>query len=146
MKKHTRILVSVLLLIAVVALVVVFIKIAALSTSQGQSGSLPVAELEVYLKEHYPNYAAEIDSENATVTLVSTLAITYSQAVAHGAKIYVDELAPETYLEPVQTITADLIVTCHQSGLKTILLYRSSDGKDVFSVSSDGTIQTCWGR
>lgn len=142
MHKSLKLVIAALLLIFVVAMVLVIVHLSAFAPRSG--GQISVEELGAYLEEQYPNFTAQIDASNATVTLIRELTITHAQAVAHGGNIYADELAPETYLEPARTIAADIAVHAQRTEMKVVLLYRSSDGQDVFSVCSDGTITTCW--
>lgn len=143
MQKSIKLIIVALLLIFIVALVIALVHLPGLFSSHG-AAQIPLEELEGYLQEKYPNFTAQIDGKAGTVTLVRALTITYEQALSHGSNIYIDELAPATYVELASTIAADLIVQSQHTELKVILLYRSTDEEDVFSVCSDGSITVCW--
>lgn len=103
------------------------------------SAALSVADYaQAYLTDYDANYS------DGVLTLTKQAALSYEEACKHGASIYEGELAPDTYLPQVRSILLDVAAKCGISGLTVVLQYESSDGEVVFSVSSDGTVQTCW--
>lgn len=110
----------------------------------GQEATEPSAALSVedYAQTYLTGYTAQLDGQ--TLTLTKPAGLTYAEACKHGGSIYEGELAPETYLPQVQSIALDIAAKCGMRGVSVILQYESSDGEAIFSVSSDGTVQTCW--
>ena len=113
---------------------------------QAQNATEPPAGMSVedYARDYLTAYAARYDAASATLTLTKQTALSYDEACRHGASIYEGELAPDTYLPQVRSILLDVAAKCGISGVTVVLQYESSDGEVVFSVSSDGTVQTCW--
>lgn len=99
------------------------------------------ADVLSYAEAAYPEYVC--DYMDDVLSLTKTLALTYEQACSIGGSIYCDELAPETYLDSVQSIALDIAGQCSCS-VTVKLVQESSDDKPVFTVASDGEIFVCW--
>lgn len=109
-----------------------------------QDATEPAAALSVaaYAEEYLTGYTAQYSGQ--TLTLTKQTALSYAEACKHGASIYEGELAPDTYLPQVRSILLDVAAKCGVTGGTVVLQYESSDGEVIFSVSSDGTVSTCW--
>lgn len=108
-------------------------------TTSGQTLSV-----EEYAAQKLPEFEREYDKTTNTLTLSRTASLSYADACSLGGKVYVDELAPETYLEQVRSIDLDITGQCRCGALTVVLRYLSTDGEPIFSVSSEGDIWTCW--
>lgn len=101
-------------------------------------------ELASYVREHWSMFDVAYDAETQALTLKKTASMTYEKACNYGAQVYSGELAPETYLSELRSIALDVLAKFDCPSLSVTLCYESTDGKTIFSVASDGTIQTCW--
>ena len=113
---------------------------------QAQNATEPPAGMSVedYARDYLTAYAARYDVASATLTLTKQTALSYDEACRHGASIYEGELAPDTYLPQVRSLLLDVAAKCGISDLRILLQYESSDGEVIFTVCSDGTVDTCW--
>ena len=102
------------------------------------------ADIEAYVKEHWTGYEPSYDPDSCVLTLSKDTAMTYDAACAYGGSVYKDELAPETFRTNVAYIAFDIAAHCDVPSLSVTLSYRSTDGKPIFTVGSDGEIWTCW--
>ena len=142
MKK--RLIVCVLIVLALLLALGVFLTVRFLRLYQSQDATEPSAAMSVedYARDYLSAYDARYSA--GTLTLTKQAALSYDDARKHGADIYEGELAPDTYLSQVRSIGLDIVSKCAVSDLSVILQYESSDGEVIFSVCSDGTVQTCW--
>lgn len=143
MKK--RLIACILIVLALLIAVGIFLTVRFLRLYREQNATEPPAALTV--SEYASAYLSAYDAQytDGTLTLTKQTALTYEDACRHGADIYEGDLAPETYLPQVRSILADVASKCDVSGLTVVLQYESSDGEVIFTVCSDGTVQTCWG-
>ena len=112
-----------------------------------QSGESSNAyQVKEYVQEHWPMFDASYDEDTQALTLWKTADIAYDKACAYGGSVYEGELAPESFLPEIRSIGLDVLANCDAPLLSVTLLYKSSDGKTIFSVGSDGTVWTCWER
>lgn len=142
MKK--RLIVCVLIVLALLVALGVFLTVRFLRLYQSQEAAEPSAAMSV--EDYARDYLSAYDARYAdgALTLTKQTALSYADACKHGADIYEGELAPDTYLSQVRSIGLDVVSKCAVSDLTVILQYESSDGGVIFSVCSDGTVQTCW--
>ena len=99
-------------------------------------------DVESYIVPLWPSFTCEYSEGALTMTQATT--ISYTGALSYGKEVYCDDLAPETYLSDAVTIATDIASHCGVSAEVTFR-FLSSDGEPIFTVSSDGTIWTCWG-
>lgn len=109
-----------------------------------QSAASPTSEVENYVEQHWPQYEYAYDSTTQILHLIKQTEVHIDTAKKVGGNVYVDELAPETYLDNVSAIAVDVISHCDCPELTVILTYASTEGESIFSVSSSGKIVTCW--
>lgn len=142
MKKRWVILcvVLVLLLAVVIVLTVRFFGL----FGAAQTDEETQLSVEDYAQQKFAEYSPRYDAESATLTLSKPTTLGYDDAVKLGGSIYEGDLAPETYLAQVQSILLNVKSSCNAAELTVVLCYQSTDGETIFSVASDGTIQTCW--
>lgn len=137
----------ILLLLALLAVIILFgsqfLSLYA-SLDSEQDVASPTSQVEDYVRSHWPQYGCAYDGKTQTLLLTKQTEMEISSARKVGSKVYVDELAPETYLEDVSAIAVDVISHCDCPRLTVILSYLSVEGESIFSVSSSGTITTCW--
>ena len=100
--------------------------------------------VEEYAALKLPEFAREYDRKTNTLTLSRVSALSYEDACSFGGNIYVDELAPETYLDQARSIDLDITAQCRSGALTVVLCYLSTDREPIFTVSSEGDIWTCW--
>lgn len=100
--------------------------------------------VEEYAAQNLQEFTHEYDKKTNTVTLTRISSLSYDDACSIGGRVYVDELAPETYLEQVRSIDLDITAQCRSGALTVVLCYLSTDGQPIFTVSSEGDIWTCW--
>ena len=100
--------------------------------------------VEEYAAQKLPEFAWEYDRKTNTLTLSRVSSLSYEDACSIGGKVYVDELAPETYLDQARSIDLDITAQCRSGALTVVLCYLSTDGEPIFTVSSEGDIWTCW--
>ena len=78
----------------------------------------PRASVESVVQENWPQFSdAEYDETAGTLRLTQESTMTYASAQKFGGEVYKDDLS-----------------------LKGV----SSDGQTIYTVSSDGTITSCW--
>lgn len=70
--------------------------------------------------------------------------MTYASAQKFGGEVYKDDLSLESYLDIVGVISYDVRSACGLQELTVTLEGVSSDGQTIYTVSSDGTITSCW--
>lgn len=99
-------------------------------------------EVEAFLIDQWNFQQAEL--EGKTLTAVRTMDLSYDDACLVGATVFTDDLAPESYLSQAATILEDVENTFAMEGLTLVLRMESNDEKVIFSVDSEGNIQTCW--
>lgn len=137
----------VLLVVALFAVILIFgsrfLSLYA-SMDSDREAAPPSSEVESYMSAHWPQYESIYDSSTQTLQLNKQTTMEIDSARKVGGKVYVDALAPETYLENVSAIAVDVISHCSCPRLKVILSYISVEGETIFSVASDGSIYTCW--
>ena len=137
----------VLLILVLIAVIIIFgsrfLSLYA-SMDNDQDVATPVSPVESYVSTHWSQYDASYDSENQVLRLNKRTQTEIDSARKIGGKVYVDDLAPETYLENVSAIAIDVISHCNCPQLTVILSYISVEGETIFSVASDGSIETCW--
>lgn len=115
------------------------------ATMDGNSAPVPPSSaVEEYIRTHWPQYGYSYESASQVLTLSRQTEMDIETARSVGGKVYVDALAPETYLENVSAIAVDVISHCDCPELTVYLMYTSLDGECIFSVSSSGAIYTCW--
>ena len=113
--------------------------------SQGQTTHATTAnpeKLESFLIDQWGFEAVE--AEGNCITAIRSLSLSYEDACLVGASVFTDDLSPETYLSQAATIQADVESTLGLTDTELILSFRSTDGKEIFSVDSAGNISTCW--
>ena len=138
--------VCVLVVLALLIALGAFLAVRFFRLYQTQNATEPPASVSVedYAQDYLTAYDARYDAASATLTLTKQTNLSYDEACKHGASIYEGELAPDTYLPQVRSLLLDVAAKCGISDLKIILQYESSDGEAIFTVSSDGTVDTCW--
>lgn len=141
MKKPLIVASLVLALALLVGCVVLCVRFFGLYGGDEAGEETPLAD---YVREHWSMFEASYDEETQELTLKKTAGMTYEKACAYGAEVFADELAPKTYLSELRSIALDVLARFDCPSLSVTLFYESSDGKTIFSVSSDGTIKTCW--
>ena len=109
-----------------------------------QSAASPTSNVENYVSLHWSQYAYAYDEATQTLLLTKQTDMKLASAQKVGGQVYVDELAPETYLDDVSAIAVDVISHCDCPELTVILNYASVEGESIFTVSSSGTVTTCW--
>lgn len=108
---------------------------------EAESGKLSV---EQYAAERLAEFDVSYDAAARLLTLSRTAGMNYDDARSYGGRVYVDELAPETYLDQARSIALDAIASTGCAGLCVKLSYLSTDGQEIFSAASDGTVWKCW--
>ncbi|MBR4308335.1 MAG: hypothetical protein IKT58_01935 [Oscillospiraceae bacterium] len=148
MKKTMIVLLGVaflLLLVGSIFLIRSFIQI--YGQSQGENNptlSSEAGEIESFMAEKWDCKAASLQGN--TLFMVRPMGLTYEEACRVGGLVFVDDIAPESYLSLVATMQADVLTNFAIDDIRVILVYESTDGEEIFSVDSDGNIQTCWPR
>ena len=104
----------------------------------------PTSPVEDYVRVHWPQYEYSYESASQCLTLIRQTNMEIDTARRVGGNVYVETLAPETYLENVSAIAIDVISHCDCPELTVNLQYTSVEGECIFSVSSNGEIYTCW--
>lgn len=143
MKKWLIVASLVLALALIVGCVVLCVRFIGLYTN-GDETTQTDTGLGDYVREHWSMFDVDYDAEAQALTLKKTVNMTYEMACTYGAEVYSGELAPETYLSEIRSIALDVLAKFDCPSLSVTLCYESTDGKTIFSVASDGTIQTCW--
>ena len=146
MKKSMMILLILLLVLLLVgAAVGIYSFISVYGRARGQELDPATAverEVEAFLVDQWNFQQAELKGK--TLTAVRTMDLSYEDACLVGAAVFTDDLAPESYLSQAATILEDVENTFAMEGLTLVLRMESNDDKEIFSVDSEGTIQTCW--
>ena len=132
-------LLAVLLIIAVSAVALILNLQPAQSSEPGENSN---AELLSYVQKNWQLGDAEY--AGGVLTVRKTFDLSYEQACKLGGNIFVDDLAPESYLSLVATLSADLSSQFSNAPALVVLRYCSNDGQTIFSVDSEGNISTCW--
>lgn len=97
-----------------------------------------------YLSEEWPDYPYEnYEKDSNTLTVRGTAKITLEQAQKYGAASY-DQALLQTYVDTACAIEAGVKTDCGLKDVTVILRQYSSDGYEIFTASSNGTIKTCW--
>lgn len=146
MKKWILIVVILLVLLLIAVIIIFGSRFLSLYASMDseQEVAAPASQVESYIGTHWPQYGCLYDEDVQTLLLTKQTEMEIESARKVGNKVYVDELAPETYLENVSAIAVDVISHCNCPKLTVTLSYISVEGESIFSVSSNGTITTCW--
>ncbi len=101
--------------------------------------------VEAYAQEHWGQYAPlQYDESSGVLTLSMHSTMSYSSACEAGASVYEGQLAPDTYLDTVRIIALEIAGACGIQHLTVTLQCLSSDGSTIFTVSSDGSVWSCW--
>ena len=101
----------------------------------------PRASVESVVQENWPQFSdAEYDETAGTLRLTQESTMTYASAQKFGGEVYKDDLS----LESVGVISYDVRSACGLQELTVTLEGVSSDGQTIYTVSSDGTITSCW--
>lgn len=144
MKKGLVIAVAVILVVLIAACVILGVRF--LSVYRSATGGETTAQtlpVQDYAAQKLPEFECAYDEAAKTLTLSRSSSLSYDDACAFGGKVYVDELAPETYLAQARSIALDVEAQCG-SRVTVVLCYTATDGKPIFTVSSGGEIRTCW--
>ena len=97
------------------------------------------------VSENWPQFSdAEYDETAGTLRLTQESTMTYASAQKFGGEVYKDDLSLESYLDIVGVISYDVRSACGLQELTVTLEGVSSDGQTIYTVSSDGTITSCW--
>ena len=105
----------------------------------------PRASVESVVQENWPQFSdAEYDETAGTLRLTQESTMTYASAQKFGGEVYKDDLSLESYLDIVGVISYDVRSACGLQELTVTLEGVSSDGQTIYTVSSDGTITSCW--
>lgn len=102
------------------------------------------ADVEAYVTAHWHGYDASYDAASCVLTLSKVTQLRYEEACAYGGSVYEGALAPETFQQNAASIALDVASHCAIPSLSVTLCYLSSDGKPIFTVSSGGSVWTCW--
>lgn len=105
----------------------------------------PRDSVESVVQENWPQFSdAEYDETAGTLRLTQESTMTYASAQKFGGEVYKDDLSLESYLDIVGVISYDVRSACGLQKLTVTLEGVSSDGQTIYTVSSDGTITSCW--
>ena len=145
MKKWLIIGVAIILVVLLTAGIFLCIRFVSIyrETQEAESTAQSLS-VEEYAAQKLPEFAWEYDRKTNTLTLSRVSSLSYEDACSIGGKVYVDELAPETYLDQARSIDLDITAQCRSGALTVVLCYLSTDGEPIFTVSSEGDIWTCW--
>ncbi|MGN1306333.1 MAG: hypothetical protein ACI4V3_01535 [Faecousia sp.] len=145
MKKWLIIAVAIILVVLLTAGVFLCIRfISIYRETQETESTAQSLSIEEYAAQKLPEFVREYDRKTNTLTLSRVSSLSYEDACSIGGKVYVDELAPETYLNQARSIDLDITAQCRSGALTVVLCYLSTDGEPIFTVSSEGNIWTCW--
>lgn len=145
MKKWLILAVAIILVILLTVGVFLCIRFVSLyRETQETESTAQSLSVEEYAAQKLPEFAREYDRKTNTLTLSRVSSLSYEDACSIGGKVYVDELAPETYLNQARSIDLDITAQCRSGALTVVLCYLSTDGEPIFTVSSEGDIWTCW--
>lgn len=111
-------------------------------SEDGKAQKEPIS-VEEYFKTTWQGFSlTEYDSETQRVTLQKELDVTYEQACSFGKDCY-EEMALG-HIDTMQTMKYGCAVSCGAE-LKTLTVNGiSSDGKEIYTVSDDGSLTACW--
>ena len=140
MKKWVIALIAFLLLAFIVLGIFLLVKLLLPSSSESD---ITAKEVEAYTGEHWPQYSAVFDQRSQTLTLSKESILSYEEACTIGESVYSGSTSPQSYLDTLYAIKTDLIAHFGSSP-HVELSILSTDGKPVFTVSDNGTIETCW--
>lgn len=144
MKKRLIIAAAIILVVLIAVCVFLGVKFLSLYRSAGDTESAAQKlSVQDYAAQKLPEFDCAYDEAAGALTLSRSVSLSYDDACAIGGKVYVDELAPETYLPQARSISLDVEAQCGRT-VTVVLCYRSTDGKPIFTVSSGGEIWTCW--
>lgn len=138
---------AILVVLAILIAVSIFLVLrfydiySSMESSDSEAATLQT-DVEAYIAPLWPSFTCEYSEGTLTMTQATT--ISYAGALSYGKEVYCDDLAPETYLSDAVTVAADIGSHCGASA-KVTFRFVSSDGEPIFTVSSDGTVWTCWG-
>lgn len=138
---------AIALFVVILCTVCVFLCVRFVSLYRDAKETEPPAQtlsVEEYAAQKLPEYERTYDKKTNTLTLTRASALSYEEACTIGGNIYVDELAPETYLNQVRSIDLDVTAQCNCGALTVVLCYTATDGTPIFTVSSEDEIWTCW--
>lgn len=129
----------------ILALVVlgIFLLIRFLLPSSSES-DLKSEEVEAYAGEHWPQYTAVFDERSQRLQLSKETLLSYEDACKIGSSVYSGSTSPESYTDAVYAIKIDLAAHFGTSAMQVELSFLSTDGKPIFTVSDNGTIEACW--
>lgn len=145
MKKWLIIAVAIILVVLLTAGVFLCIRFVSIyRETQETESTAQSLSVEEYAAQKLPEFVREYDRKTNTLTLSRVSSLSYEDACSIGGKVYVDELAPETYLGQARSIDLDITAQCRSGALTVVLCYLSTDGEPIFTVSSEGDIWTCW--
>ena len=97
--------------------------------------------LDTYLQENWPNYGLE-SYDQGVLILNYSISITYEQAEKYGQSSY-GELV-NGHVESLKLMLAGIRANCAEQPELLILNGRTTDGKTAYTVTSSGTVNTCW--
>lgn len=112
--------------------------------AQGESEGTPASDIVQYLKDSWHFEDGEWNGKARTATAVRIYDLTYEEAQKIGARVFTEDLAPESYLAQALTISADLSSRFSVKDVTVVISFRGNDGKELFSVDSQGTVSVCW--
>ncbi len=144
-KTMTLLIIGILLLLLVGSFFILKSFVVLYGKSQGQSTdatTVNVERLESFMITEWGFEGAELEGD--TLTAIRSMSLSYEEACLVGGAVFTDDLSPESYLSQAATIQADVESTFGLKDLTLILSFRSTDGKEIFSVDSQGNITTCW--
>lgn len=145
MKKWLFLAVAIILVVLLITGVFLCIRFVSVYREANETESTAQAlSVEEYAAQKLPEFAHAYDKSTHTLTLTRLSSLSYEDACSIGGKVYVEELAPETYLEQVRSIDLDIAAQCRSGALTVVLCYLSTDGEPIFTVSSEGDIWSCW--
>ena len=146
-KKQLILLVGILLILVgfIISMLFVFIGLYRSSYSaEHSSDSGSKADIEQYVIDSWHFQDCTWDSKSNTLTAIRTYDLTYEEAQEIGSRVFVEDLAPESYLAQTVTIEADLRSRFSMESLTIVLSFRGNDNSELFRVDSTGQISTCW--
>ena len=105
MKKRLIIAVAVILVVLIAVCVFFGVKFLSLYRSADDTESTAQKlSVQDYAAQKLPEFDCSYDEAAGALTLSRSASLSYDDACAIGGKVYVDELAPETYLSQVRSI------------------------------------------
>ncbi len=147
-KKQILLLTGILLILIGLVISLVFVFMGMYRSSQGSPGlqgtTASNGEIEQYVIDSWSFQDCLWDNQSNTLTAIRTFDLTYEEAQEIGARVFSDDLAPESYLSQVATIEADLRSRFSKEAMTVVLSFRGKDDKELFRVDSNGNISTSW--